>query len=386
MGWTLPKDRYLLLDGGMGTLLQSAGLQPGQPPERMNLTAPDAVVAIHKAYIAAGAEVILTNTFGAANRPEPGFDIEAAVKVALACAKAARAGTRGGRWTWAPPRWSCSRSLERPTTVCPSVRSGRGGSRPLMIKPWRLLEAKAALLAAKENSDLPVLLSMTFEADGRSFAGVPVEALGVALGPMGPDGLGINCSVGPAGIMPLIERLAAVTDLPLFIKPNAGLPDPVTGRHNLPPDAFAREMAALTELPGIVMAGGCCGTTPEHIAALKATLAGKAPRPSSPRRVSRVCSATRVLELEGVHPIGERINPTGKQPLRQALKAGDLSVVQAMAAEQEHEGAAILDINVGLPGGDEVDLLPRAVKAAGRSSLPVQIDSANPAAIEAALG
>lgn len=394
MAFKIPTDRFLLLDGGMGTLLQKAGLKPGAPPESMSLLAPDVVTAIHRDYIAAGAEVILTNTFGSAARPDKGFDMDSAVKASIACGRAAAEG-RGafvaldmgptGELLEPGGLLSFEAAYERYAHL---VRLGaRGGADLIIIETMAdLLEAKAALLAAREHSDLPVLLSMTFEGDGRSFGGVPVEALGVALGAMGPDALGINCSVGPAGIFPLIRRLSAVTGLPLFIKPNAGLPDPITGAHNLSAMGFAAEMAELKEIPGLIMAGGCCGTTPEHISKLKGMLGSAVPLPPDPQKRSRVCSATRVLELGGVNVIGERINPTGKPLLKESLKAGDFSVVQSLAAEQEREGAAILDINVGLPGADERELLPRAVKAVQAvSGLPIQIDSADPAAIEAAL-
>ena len=312
-------------------------------------------------------------------------------RAAAACADAARRGTHTlvaldlgplGELLEPGGTLSFEAAYDRFARV---VRAGAGADLILIETVADLYEAKAALLAAKENSDLPVLVSMTFEEGGRSFTGTPVEALGIALGGMGPDALGINCSMGPAGIIPLAKRLATITDLPVFIKPNAGLPDPATGLHNLSPADFAREMAG-ARAAGVCMVGGCCGTTPEHIALLKATFAGLVPTPISCEAAPRLCSGTRTLPIDRICPIGERINPTGKKKLKVALESGDLGYIQTLAVEQEREGAAVLDVNVGAPGVDEVAMLPRVVKAVQAvSGLPIQIDSANPAAIEAAL-
>ena len=247
-----------------------------------------------------------------------------------------------------------------------------------------LYEVKAAVLAARENTSLPVWVTMTFEATGRTFVGVTVPAMALTLSGLGVDALGFNCSLGPRELLPLVEELRRWTDLPMILKPNAGLPDPATGTYTLKPEEFARELARAAEL-GVTMFGERCGTTPEFIAALRKELPETVAARPKPDRYG-VCSATNAVELRGVRVIGERINPTGKKRFQQALREGDIHYILERGLEQQDAGAEILDVNVGLPGIDEPDMMRRVVKELQTVvELPLQIDSSDPAAIEAGL-
>ncbi|NLW79129.1 MAG: dihydropteroate synthase [Ruminococcaceae bacterium] len=375
-------------------MLQAAGLPAGQLPERAALDAPEALVGIHRAYVEAGANIIAANTFGANAKKlaGSGLAVEAVVEAAIACARQAA----GGKALVALDVGPLGEMLEPGGTLhfeaatdlfAQVMRAGQAAGADLILIETMadLYEIRAAVLAAREHTTLPVMASMTFEAGGRTFSGVPVEAFASSIGPLGPVALGINCSLGPAGVIPLLRRLCAATNLPVFAKPNAGLPDPATGAFSLGAEAFCRQMQPCLDM-GVSMVGGCCGTTPEVIALLAKQFAGKVPAKREAFTHSRVCGPTHVVDITGPVAIGERINPTGKPKLRDALLAGDLSLVQALAVEQEEAGALILDVNVGAPGADEVDLLPRAVKAVQAvSGLPLQLDSANPDALAAAL-
>ena len=387
--------RLTVMDGAFGTMLPKYGMKPGTLPESMNLSNPEAVTAIHKLYVDAGAEIIVTNTFGAsrAKLAAGGRDLSEVITAAVACAKKAAEGTSirvaldiGPLGELLEPGGTLSFEEAYARFAEIAVIGARAGADLILIETLAdLYEAKAALLAARENTNLPVFISMTFEPTGRSFTGVPVEAMAAVLSPLGPSAIGINCSMGPAGILPLARRLCESTDLPVFIKPNAGLPDPATGLHDLTPELFLKEVLPAAEI-GVCMIGGCCGTTPAHIALLKEAFWGKPPAARSRKPECVICSDTTVLSVTGVHPIGERINPTGKKRLQEALRTGDLSYIQAQAAAQQRDGAAILDVNVGAPGVDEAAMLPLVVKAVQAvSNLPLQLDSANPAALEAAL-
>lgn len=387
-------DGFTILDGGLGTMLQAAGLAPGQPPERMSLEQPEKLTAIHRAYVQAGARVLCANTFGsnAKKLAGTGISVEAAVQAAVACAREA-----GGKQALVALDVGPLGELLQPggtlafeeayALFAQVMRAGEAAGADLIFTETMgdLYEVKAAVLAAVENTRLPVLASMTFEADGRSFTGVPVEAFAAAIGPLGPVALGVNCSLGPVEVMPVIRRLCAATPLPVLAKPNAGLPNPATGAYTMGPEVFAKAMEGCMEL-GVSMVGGCCGTTPDFIRLLAQSFAGKKPADREHRLRARVCGATRVTQLDGPVVIGERINPTGKKRLREALQAGDLDYAQTLAAEQEAAGADILDVNVGAPGVNEVELLPRAVRAVQAvSGLPLMLDCSNVEALAAAL-
>ncbi len=390
-----PAGRFTLLDGAMGTMLQKAGLAAGARPEELLFSAPDSLTAIHRAYIEAGADIVYTNTFGANAKKLEGSGLAVAdvVQRAVACARAA---CRGSAARVALDIGPLGELLEPVGTLSAEdayalfaemVQAGAAaGADIIAIETMTdLAETKAALLAAKENSSLPVMVSMSFEENGRTFAGTPVEAMAACLSGLGASALGINCSLGPAAILPLAKRLCAASPLPVFIKPNAGLPDPSGKGYTLDAEGFCREALGFAEL-GVQALGGCCGTTPDFIRALATALKNKTPVPSPHRPQSLLCSGTRVVAVDGVRPVGERINPTGKKRLQEALRSGDLGYLQSLAAEQEKAGAMVLDVNVGAPGVDEVALMPRAVKAVQAvCNLPLVLDSASPAALAAGL-
>lgn len=389
------ETKFTILDGGMGTMLQAAGLKPGEMPELAALTMPKELEEIHRAYCKAGAQVLCANTFGANAKKlaDTGYSVEQIVQASVEVAQQAARETGakvaldvGPLGELLEPGGSL-RFEEAYELFAQVMRAGAVAKADLvMIETMAdLYEAKAALLAAKEQTDLPVMVSMTFEQNGRTFTGTPVEAMAMTLGGMGADALGINCSLGPKEIMPLARRLCEATPLPVFIKPNAGLPNPPHGIYSVGPKEFCRQMQPCLAM-GVSMVGGCCGTTPETIEMLRDMFGNETPAKREVKTHSAVCSGTQVVTVDGAHSIGERINPTGKKRLKEALAAGDLGYIQTLAVEQQQAGAAILDVNVGAPDVDEVEMLPKAVKAVQAvSSLPLQLDSANPEALAAAL-
>ena len=267
------------------------------------------------------------------------------------------------------------------------VRAGeKAGADLIAIETMTdLYEMKAAVLAAKENTSLPVFATMTFDESGRTFTGCTAASMAHTLEGLGADAIGVNCSLGPDQLEGLVAELSRNTRLPVIAKPNAGLPDPVDGHYSMGPEAFAQIMVKLVEA-GASVVGGCCGTDPDYIRALAEAVRGMKPVPSRHEPVSFVCSATRAVPVTGVRVIGERINPTGKKKLQQALLSGDLDYAVSMALMQKDAGADLLDVNVGYPGVDEVTVLPALVKKLQSViDLPLQLDSVKPEALEAAL-
>ena len=389
------EHEIILLDGAMGTMLQAAGLPVGQPPEVWNLTAPDVVADIQRRYVEAGSRILYTNTFGA-NRLKTancGYSVAELVAGGVRCARRA-AGDAAVRV--ALDIGPIGQLLEPLGTLTfeeayeifrEQVVAGRDAGADLIVIETMsdLYEVKAAVLAAKENSTLPVWVTMTFEQSGRTFVGVTVPAMAMTLQGLGVDAMGFNCSLGPRELLPLVEELRRWTDKPLILKPNAGLPDPATGEYAITGAAFAREVEPSLEL-GVQMIGGCCGTRPDYIRNLAAMAKGKAPVPPEPPKRHGVCSARRAAATDGVRVIGERINPTGKKRFQQALRENDIDYIIERGIEQQDAGADILDVNVGLPGIDEPAMMTRVVKALQSvTDLPLQIDSSDPAAIEAGL-
>ncbi len=389
------RGQFVLFDGALGTMVQAAGLAPGLPTEEALFTMPDAVRGIHRAYADAGADILCTCTFGANAKKlaSTGHTVAETVEAGVRIAREAAASTGalvaldvGPLGELLEPAGAL-RFEDAYELFAEVMRAGAAAGADLVMLATMtdLYEVKAALLAAREHTNLPVFCSMTFDENGRTFAGTPPEAMAATLWGLGAAALGINCSLGPAALLPLAERLCKASPLPVYLKPNAGLPDPATGAYSLGPEEFCRQMELCLRL-GVAGVGGCCGTTPETIRLLAGQFKGRTPAPHPYDHVAILCSGTRVVPVDRVRPVGERINPTGKKRLREALAAGDLTLVQTLAAEQQRAGAALLDVNVGAPGVDEVDLLPRAVKAVQAvSDLPLVLDSANPAALEAAL-
>ena len=396
----LKTGSLLLLDGAMGTQLQNAGLKSGQRPETLCFTAPETVVDIHRRYIAAGSEVIYANTFQAnAHKLEgTGYTVAQTVDAAVRLAREAAKNTNvfvaldvGPIGELLEPLGTL-RFEEAYEIYLEIVCAGENAGADLIVFETftDLYDMKAAVLAAKEHSDLPIISTMTFEENHRTFTGCTVPAMALTLEGLGADAIGFNCSLGPKEILPLAQELVQWTSLPLVIKPNAGLPDPATNEYNITPEEFAAEMVPYLDC-GVRILGGCCGTTPQFIQDLKTELSAaladrQVPDPAA-RTVRRgVCCATHACELNGVRVIGERINPTGKKRFQQALREYDLNYILERGIEQQDAGADILDVNVGLPGLDEPKMMADVVKALqGVVDLPLQIDSSDPAAIEAGL-
>lgn len=388
----LDRSGYIFLDGGMGTMLQSAGIETGHIPELLNITDPGALADIHRQYVESGADIIYANTFGA-NRVKlrnSGYTVAEVVSAGVENAKNAASGKALAALDIGP----VGQLLEPAGTLKfeeaydiykEIVLAGKSADLIVIETMTDLYEVKAALLAAKENSDKPVLVTMTFEENMRTFTGVSPECMAAVLEGLGADAIGVNCSLGPAELMPVIDKLCSLTNLPVIAKPNAGLPDPVTNKFSVTPDEFAESALKLAEL-GVKIFGGCCGTTPAHIAALVNALGEKecTPRDAVPRSV--VCSAACCVEIDQPRVIGERINPTGKKRFKQALAEHDIDYILAQAVEQIHAGAEILDVNVGLPEIDEAEMMVAAVKAIqGVCDAPLQLDSTRPEVLEAGL-
>ena len=391
----MEKTDILLLDGAMGTMLQAAGLGQGELPESWNLIHPDRVSAIHRAYAEAGSGILYANTFGANRRKlaGSGYTPEALIAGGIQCAREAAAGRDvrvaldiGPIGQLLEPLGGLSFD-EAYDIFREMVTAGERAGADLVVFETMsdLYEAKAAVLAARENTSLPVWVTMTFEATGRTFLGTTVPAMAMTLDGLGVDAMGFNCSLGPKELLPLAEELAELTDRPLILKPNVGLPDPAAGTYDISPEAFARELGSAAGA-GVTIFGGCCGTTPEFIRAAGKVLAELTPAPRAGASRRGVCSAGRAVDFSGLRVIGERINPTGKPRLQKALRENDMGYIQEQAVEQQDSGADILDVNVGVPGINEPETMAKVVKAIQAvTDLPLQIDSSDPAAIEAGL-
>jgi len=389
------QNKILILDGAMGTVLQQRGLAPGGVPELLNLTEPELLASIYREYVEAGSQVVYANTFGANGRKlaGTGHTVEEIVSAAIRLAKNAVAGTGalvaldvGPLGELLEPMGSLT--FERAYELFREMmEAGAAAGADLVVIETMtdLYEAKAALLAAKEHTDLPVFVTMSFEERGRTFTGCTAAAMARTLEGLGADAIGLNCSLGPDRLLPILKEVCANTRLPVIAKPNAGLPDPVDGHYDMGPEEFAAAVLPCLEA-GVTIFGGCCGTSPDYIRALKRALTGKAPAQRTFDDTCVVCTPVAVCRLEGVRVIGERVNPTGKKRFQQALLEEDLDYILDVAVAQEDAGADILDVNVGFPGVDEAAMLPRVVKKLQSAvSIPLQLDSSNPAALEAGL-
>ena len=385
----------MILDGAMGTVLQQRGLKPGGIPELLNLTDPALLKSVYRDYIQAGSEIIYANTFGAngLKMARTGHSVEELISAAIVTAKEAAAGTNtkvaldvGPLGELLEPMGTLT--FERAYDLFREMMEAgaKAGADLVVIETMTdLYEAKAALLAAKEATTLPVFVTMSFEESGRTFTGCTAASMAHTLEGLGADAIGLNCSLGPDLLLPILKEICANTRLPVIAKPNAGLPDPVDGHYDMGPDAFAAAVLPCLEA-GVTIFGGCCGTSPEYIKKLKKALAGKTPVKRSYTGGAFVCSAVTACPIGGVRVIGERINPTGKKRFQQALLENDLDYILDVAVAQEDAGADILDVNVGYPGVDEVEMLPKVVKKLQSAvSLPLQLDSTNAEALEAAL-
>ena len=388
------------LDGGMGTLLQAEGLKPGEAPETWNLTHPDKITAIHRAYYEAGTNMVATNTFGVHPQRYDKDTCEKMIRAAVACAEQARKEADCSHEMFiGMDIGPCGKLLkplgpldfeEAVSGFAEVIRIGAScGVDCIFLETMNDgAETRAALLAAKENCDLPVLVSNAYGADGKLMTGGSPESVAAMLEGLGADAVGVNCSLGPDALAPIVERYLAAASVPVLMKPNAGLPQEKDGKtfYNVLPDAFSAQIAALVP-KGLRIMGGCCGTTPAYIAALKKAAGCLVPPPVEKKNHTVIASRGTVIEL-GKNPviIGERINPTGKKRLRKALEDGDMAYVLNEAITQEERGAEVLDVNVGTPGVDEPELLTQAVQELQAvTDLPLQLDTADAAAMERAL-
>ena len=378
----------------MGTMLQAKGLRLGEYPELAALEHPDWLLDIHRAYVEAGTQILCANTFGA-NREKlrrTGKTAEEVIPPSIAIAKEAAAGRALVALDLGPigQLLEPTGALDFEEAVDIFAQQVRcavsAGADLVMIETMTdLQECRAALLAVKENSTLPVIVSLTYEERGRTFLGHAPACAALTLEGMGADAIGINCSLGPREMPALVEELTRWTTLPISVKPNAGLPDPGGAGYDITADQFAEAMAELTEL-GVKCYGGCCGTTPEYIAKLCRALEGRTIK-EIPRSVpAAVCSPVQVVPIDRVRVIGERINPTGKKRMKEALLREDIDYMLGQALEQTQAGADILDVNVGLPEIDEAGMMVKVVKALqGVSDAPLQLDSTRPEVLEKAL-
>ena len=378
----------------MGTVLQQRGLPPGGMPELLNLTDPGLLASVYREYADAGSQVVYANTFGAnaLKLARSGRSVSEVITAAIQTAREAVEGRAlvaldvGPLGELLEPLGSLT--FERAYDLFREIMAAgaAAGADLVAIETMTdLYEAKAALLAAKEHTGLPVLVTMSFEESGRTFTGCTAASMARTLEGLGADAIGLNCSLGPNQLAPLLRELCENTRLPVAAKPNAGLPDPVDGHYDLGPEAFAAALAPCLAA-GVTIFGGCCGTSPAYIRCLRAALEGARPAPRRFLGGSFVCTPVSPVRLDGVRVIGERVNPTGKKRFQQALLEEDLDYILDVAAAQEEAGADILDVNVGCPGVDEVTMLPRVVKKLQSAvSLPLQLDSSNPDALEAAL-
>ena len=388
---------YVVLDGAMGTMLQQKGMELGTVPETLNITKSDWIVDIHKQYIEAGADVVYANTFGA-NRykmKDTGYTVDELINAAIANAKEAAKGTdamvaldMGPIGQLLEPTGNLS--FEEAYDIFKEEVVAAKDADIIVIETMTdLLETKAAVLAAKENSNLPVITTMTFEENKRTFTGCSVSAMCLTLEGLGVDAMGVNCSLGPKDLIPIVEEISKWTSLPIVVKANAGLPDPVTNTYDVDADQFAsiyREMLKY----GVRTLGGCCGTKPDYIKAVKAMLVEAekegAFNENNTKKHLAVCSPTKTVIVDQPRIVGERINPTGKKRFKQALRDNDMNYILSQAIEQIDAGADILDVNVGSPDIDEKEMMVKVIKALQAIvDVPLQIDSTKPEVLEAAL-
>lgn len=392
----LKKD-YVILDGAMGTMLQAAGLKMGEIPEVLSVTRPELLVSIHEKYLKAGSDVIYANTFGANSYKleGSGHSVEELVGAAVRNARQACENVNPDAYV-ALDIGPIGQLLE-PTGVLKFeeaydiykeiILAGKDADLIVFETMTDLLECKAAVLAAKENSNLPIITTMTFEMNQRTFTGCSIPSMALTLSGLGVDALGVNCSLGPKELEPVIATLSKWTRLPIVVKPNAGLPDPKTNEYNVTAKEFADMMKDLRKYD-IKCFGGCCGSNPEFISELSHMLEKEGNKDFAKEKVipAAVCSATSTVDITEPRIIGERINPTGKKLFKEALLRHDIDYILNQALEQINAGADILDVNVGLPGIDEKDMMIDTIKALQAIvDVPLQIDSTIPEVLDAAL-
>lgn len=392
------KNNILIFDGAMGTMLQKKGLKLGENPEVLNLNAPTIIEEIHREYIDSGANVITTNTFGANELKLKlcNLEVEEVVDSAVKIAKKAKGNSNtyialdvGPIGELLEPMGTLSFDRAYEIFRRQVVQGAKSGADIILIETMTdLYELKAAVLAAKENSELPVFCTMTFEENLRTFTGCSPEAMVLVLEGLGVDALGVNCSLGPKQLKPVIEEVCSLAHIPVMIQPNAGLPTLSIGnetKYDVTKEEFADTLCSFID-SGVRVIGGCCGTTPDYIKELVLRVKDKKLEPVENENYSAICTPSKVVRIDGVRIIGERINPTGKKLFKEALKNEDLDYILKQAISQIEAGAHILDVNVGLPEIDEPKMMHKVIKEIqGIIDTPLQIDSSDVNAIETGL-
>ncbi len=394
------KDNFVILDGGMGTLLQAAGLKPGEYPERWNIEYPEEIVKIHMAYYEAGSNVVLTNTFGANSFKFGADELDSIVTAAVENARTAAKRSDAPQEKFVALDIGPCGKLLKPygdldfedavEVYAQIVRIGvKAGVDLIFIETMNdSYDTKAALLAAKENSDLPVFVSNAYGSDGKLMTGASPAAMVAMLEGLHADAIGANCSLGPKQLFGVMEEYLEYASVPVLIKPNAGLPRSEGGEtvYDVFPPEFSDDIAELLK-KGVRITGGCCGTTPDYIKAVKEKIKDIEPVPVTEKNITMVSSYTKAVVF-GKKPIliGERINPTGKKRFKQALREDDIDYILGEGLHQQDAGVDVLDVNVGLPEIDEPAMLVKVVKELQAvSDLPLQLDTTDTVAMEAGL-
>ena len=390
----LKDNEFVFWDGAMGTMLQAKGMEMGGIPEMLNFDKPHWIEEIHSAYVDAGSQIVCANTFGC-NRykmAKTGKSVAEIISAAVGIAKKAC----GDKALVALDMGPIGQLLEPTGGLAfeeayeifkeQVIAAVNAGADIIACETMTdLYELKAAVLAAKENSDLPIITTMTFEQNMRTFTGCSVSAMALTMEGLGVDAIGVNCSLGPKELEPVVAEFSKWTTLHIAVKPNAGLPDPITNKYDVTPEDFAESMANLVKY-GVKIAGGCCGTTPDFIRSVVSRLKDMNYVRQTPKLEAAVCSPAKTVVIDQPRIIGERINPTGKKRFKEALKSEDIGYILGQAIEQINAGADILDVNVGLPDIDEKEMMVKVVKALqGVTDLPLQLDSTRPDVLEAAL-
>ena len=385
-------NNYLLFDGAMGSMLQKAGLKAGELPELLNLNAPETILNIHKEYLNAGADIITANTFGAnRHKMKDSETVKKVIKSGIDIAK--QSGAKYVALDIGP-----TGAMLKPIGTMDfdtaydifkeQVLAGKDADIILIETMSDLLEMKAAVLAAKENSNLPVFATMTYTDNGRTFLGTDPTSATITLCSLGVDAVGVNCSLGPKELKNVVTEILAVSTKPVIIQANAGLPEIIDGKTIFPvnPKEFADYISEMADM-GISVIGGCCGTSPEYIAEIKSALKEKKPIQPQKKSYTAFTSNSKTVFLDNnIALIGERINPTGKKKIKEALREHNHEYIISEAVMQEECGADILDVNAGLPEIDERATLKELVtELQGVTTLPLQIDSTDPQAIEEAI-
>lgn len=395
------KDNILIFDGAMGTMLQRNGLQMGENPEIFGLKNPNILINIHKLYLEAGSNVVTTNTFGAneLKLEKLGYTVEEVLDNAISVAKEAIKKVDKSK-----PRYVAldigpigemlepmgTLSFDRAYEIFKrqAIQGEKSGADLVIIETMMdLYEAKAAVLAVKENTNLPIFCTMTFDEDGRSFTGCTPESMVATIEGLGVDALGVNCSLGPKQLLPIVQKIAKRTTTPVIVQANAGLPNIINGKayYDVDEKEFYKGVVEFINA-GARIIGGCCGTNPGFIREISDNIKNIELHKNEIEYKCVVCSPSKYIEIDKPTVMGERLNPTGRKSLKEALKNENIDYIIKLALEQINAGAEILNINVGLPDIDEKTVMPKVIKEIqGIIDTPLQVDSSNIDALEQGL-